>query len=132
MTIVHPLQVITKDSNVLVVALAGNILTGLAKGLRKKYSPYASVFLAAIFEKFKEKKLNVVTSLREASDSIFVTVRERERQRDRETERQRETERERETERDRERQREREEEREGGGRRRRVQCACERDFNVMY
>lgn len=77
--IVHLLQVITKDSNVLVVALAGNVLTGLAKGLRKKYGPYASVSLAAIFEKFKEKKLNVVTSLREASDSIFVTVRERER-----------------------------------------------------
>ena len=93
----------------LVVALAGNILTGLAKGLRKKYSPYASVSLAAIFEKFKEKKLNVVTSLREASDSIFVTVRERERGGGGERERERERRR----------------------RRRRVQCACERDFNVM-
>ena len=58
----------------LVVALAGNIVTGLAKGLRKKYSPYASASLSAIFEKFKEKKLNVVTSLREASDAIFTTV----------------------------------------------------------
>ena len=58
----------------LVVALAGNIVTGLAKGLRKKYSSYASASLSAIFEKFKEKKLNVVTSLREASDAIFTTV----------------------------------------------------------
>lgn len=73
----------------LVVALAGNIVTGLAKGLRKKYSPYASASLSAIFEKFKEKKLNVVTSLREASDAIFTTVsmrREEERGREYEEE----------------------------------------------
>jgi hypothetical protein len=31
--------------------------------------------LSGIFEKFKEKKLNVVTSLREASDSAYLTVR---------------------------------------------------------
>ena len=56
------------------VALAGNVITGLAKGLRKKFSPYASVCLSGIFEKFKEKKLNVVTALREASDAIYLTV----------------------------------------------------------
>ena len=66
------------------VALAGNIVTGLAKGLRKKYSPYASASLSAIFEKFKEKKLNVVTSLREASDAIFTTVSMRKRRREEE------------------------------------------------
>lgn len=59
----------------MVVALAGNIITGLARGLRKKFSSYASSCLAAIFEKFKEKKLNVVTSLREACDAVFLTVR---------------------------------------------------------
>lgn len=58
----------------LVVALAGNVITGLAKGLRKKFGSYASSCLSAIFEKFKEKKLNVVTSLREASDAIYLTV----------------------------------------------------------
>ena len=36
-------QVITKDSNVMIVAVAGNIVTGLAKGLRKAYLPYAAV-----------------------------------------------------------------------------------------
>ena len=36
-------KVICKDSNVLVVALAGNVVTGLAKGLRKGYQPYAAV-----------------------------------------------------------------------------------------
>ena len=33
-----------------------------------------SQILAGIFEKFKEKKQNVVTSLREASDTVFLTV----------------------------------------------------------
>ena len=36
-------QVITKDSNVMIVAVTGNIVTGLAKGLRKAYLPYAAV-----------------------------------------------------------------------------------------
>ena len=34
---------ITKDSNVMIVAVAGNVVTGLAKGLRKAYLPYAAV-----------------------------------------------------------------------------------------
>ena len=68
------LQVISKDSNVVVVALAGNVITGLAKGLRKKFSAYAPFLMSAIFEKFKEKKLNVVNSLREASDAVYLTV----------------------------------------------------------
>ena len=34
-------KVITKDSNVMLVALAGKVLLGLAKGLRKKFSSYA-------------------------------------------------------------------------------------------
>lgn len=58
----------------MVVALAGNILTGLSKGLRDGFTSYASVSLAGIFEKFKEKKLNVVNSLRDASDAIYLTV----------------------------------------------------------
>ena len=60
----------------MVVALAGNVITGLATGLRKKFSPYASSCTSGIFEKFKEKKLNVVTSLREAVDAVYLTVRE--------------------------------------------------------
>ena len=67
-------QLITKDSNVMVVALSGNVVTGLATGLRKKFSPYASACMSGIFEKFKEKKANVVTSLREASDAVYLTV----------------------------------------------------------
>lgn len=67
-------KVICKDSNVLIVALAGNVVTGLAKGLRKKFQPYAATILAGIFEKFKEKKQNVVTSLREAADTVYLTT----------------------------------------------------------
>ncbi len=58
----------------MVVALAGNILTGLSKGLREGFTNYAATSLAGIFEKFKEKKLNVVNSLRDASDAIYLTV----------------------------------------------------------
>ena len=77
----------------MLVALAGKAVTDLAKGLRKNFYPYASVvriipcimihvhygpvldqMLTAIFEKFKEKKANVVTALREAADAIYLTV----------------------------------------------------------
>ena len=71
---VNSFQIIIKDSNVMVVALAGNIITGLANGLRKKFSPYAAACTSGIFEKFKEKKANVVTSLREAVDAVYLTV----------------------------------------------------------
>jgi cytoskeleton-associated protein 5 len=67
-------KAITKDSNVVVVALAGKCVAGLATGLRTKFAPYASSVVSAILEKFKEKKQNVVTSLREAIDAVFLTV----------------------------------------------------------
>ncbi|XP_064399412.1 cytoskeleton-associated protein 5-like isoform X3 [Halichondria panicea] len=67
-------KVITKDSNVMVVALAGNIVTGLAKGLRDGFQSYVSTILSGIFEKFKEKKLNVVNSLRDAADAVYLTT----------------------------------------------------------
>ncbi|XP_059619515.1 protein mini spindles isoform X2 [Phlebotomus argentipes] len=64
-------KVLTKDTNVVLVALSGKCLAGLAKGLGKKFSPYALVCTAAILEKFKEKKTNVVTALRDAIDAIY-------------------------------------------------------------
>ena len=59
----------------IVVALAGKCVTGLATGLRTKFAPYATSIVSAILEKFKEKKQNVVTSLREAIDAVYQTVR---------------------------------------------------------
>ncbi|XP_076471814.1 cytoskeleton-associated protein 5-like isoform X2 [Babylonia areolata] len=67
------LKVIGKDSNVMLVALAANCLTGLAKGLRKNFATYATNCITVIVEKFKEKKQNVVTALREASDAVYST-----------------------------------------------------------
>ncbi|XP_026670191.1 protein mini spindles isoform X2 [Ceratina calcarata] len=67
-------KIISKDTNVLVVALAGKCLAGLASGLKKRFQPYAPACLSSILEKFREKKQNVVLALREAADAIFLTV----------------------------------------------------------
>uniref|UniRef100_A0A182RTD3 TOG domain-containing protein n=1 Tax=Anopheles funestus TaxID=62324 RepID=A0A182RTD3_ANOFN len=64
-------KVITKDTNVVLVALGGKCLAMLAKGLGKKFNTYAGACVPAIFEKFKEKKSNVVTALRDAIDAIY-------------------------------------------------------------
>ncbi|XP_045778443.1 protein mini spindles isoform X2 [Maniola jurtina] len=64
-------KVISKDSNVMVVALGGRLLGMVASGLRNKFQPYAVACVQAILEKFKEKKTNVVTALREAIDAIY-------------------------------------------------------------
>ncbi|XP_065911273.1 cytoskeleton-associated protein 5-like isoform X2 [Dysidea avara] len=65
-------KVVAKDTNVMLVALAGKAVADLAKGLRKNFYPYSSVMLAVIFEKFKEKKATVVAALREAADAIYL------------------------------------------------------------
>ncbi|KAL3205498.1 hypothetical protein MRX96_040791 [Rhipicephalus microplus] len=64
-------RIVAKDSNVIVVALAAKCLAGLAAGLRQKFHPYANLCISAYLEKFKEKKQNVVTALREALDNAF-------------------------------------------------------------
>ncbi|XP_058466115.1 protein mini spindles isoform X2 [Malaya genurostris] len=64
-------KVISKDTNVVLVALGGKCLALLAKGLAKKFNPYAGACIPAILEKFKEKKTNVVTVLRDAIDAIY-------------------------------------------------------------
>lgn len=65
---------ITKDSNVVVVALAAKCLAGVANGLKKRFQPYATACIAGLLEKFREKKQAVVTALREAVDAIFISV----------------------------------------------------------
>ena len=54
---------ITKDTNVMLVALAAQCMAGLAKGLRSHFRQLANNSLSNLLEKFKEKKLNVVTAL---------------------------------------------------------------------
>ena len=69
------IQIITKDANVMVVALAAKCIGQLATGLRKKFAQYSTMIITPLLEKFKEKKTNVVTALREAVDAVFLTVR---------------------------------------------------------
>jgi cytoskeleton-associated protein 5 len=65
---------ISKDTNVMVVAVAGKCLAGLANGLKKRFQPYASACIPCILEKFREKKQNVVVAMREAIDAVFLSV----------------------------------------------------------
>lgn len=67
-------QVITKDANVMLVALGGRLLGALASGLRARFSPYACACVQAALEKFKERKPAVVAALREAVDAIYPCV----------------------------------------------------------
>ncbi|XP_077282854.1 msps cytoskeleton-associated protein 5 isoform X2 [Temnothorax americanus] len=67
-------KIISKDTNVLVVTLAGKCLAGLAAGLKKRFQPYATACLPTILEKFREKKQSVVQALREAADAIYQSI----------------------------------------------------------
>ncbi|XP_014474078.1 PREDICTED: cytoskeleton-associated protein 5 isoform X2 [Dinoponera quadriceps] len=67
-------KIISKDTNVLVVTLAGKCLAGLASGLKKRFQPYAGACLPAILEKFREKKQTVVQALREAADAAYLSI----------------------------------------------------------
>ncbi|XP_055533540.1 protein mini spindles isoform X2 [Wyeomyia smithii] len=67
-------KVVVKDTNVVLVALAAKCLAMVAKGLGKKFNPYAGVCIPAILEKFKEKKTNVVIALRDAIDAISLST----------------------------------------------------------
>lgn len=64
-------KIISKDSNVVVVTVALKNLAGLANGLKKRFSPYASACIPALLEKFKEKKATVVAAIREAIDAVY-------------------------------------------------------------
>lgn len=58
----------------LVVCLAARCCAHLALGLKKRFQQYAGACIPAYLEKFKEKKQNVVTALREAIDAAYATV----------------------------------------------------------
>lgn len=64
-------KVVAKDTNVMLVAMAGKAMASLANGLKKHFSSYANFCIPTIYEKFKEKKTNVVAALREAIDAIY-------------------------------------------------------------
>jgi len=65
-------KTVAKDSNIVVVASASKCLCQLAQGLRTNFAPYSNSCLTTLFEKFKEKKPNVIAILRDAADAAFV------------------------------------------------------------
>ncbi|KAM4572719.1 cytoskeleton-associated protein 5 isoform 3-T3 [Odontesthes bonariensis] len=67
-------KVVGKDANVMLVSMAAKCLAELAAGLRKKFGTYSGQVVPTILEKFKEKKPQVVQSLQEAIDAIFLTT----------------------------------------------------------
>lgn len=67
-------KIISKDSNVVVITLAGKCLAGLATGLKKRFQPYATACLSTVLEKFREKKQTVVQALRELADAIYDSI----------------------------------------------------------
>ncbi|XP_066151261.1 protein mini spindles [Euwallacea fornicatus] len=67
-------KVVQKDSNVVCVALAGRCIAGLATGLKKRFQSYSGILILPLLEKFKEKKQNVVTAIREAIDATYLST----------------------------------------------------------
>lgn len=67
-------KVISKDTNVMLVTIAAKCLAGLAKGIRRKFQPFAVACIDAILEKFKEKKPMVIAALQDAADAIYLTT----------------------------------------------------------
>ena len=55
----------------MLVALGAQCMTGLAKGLRGSFKQYANNLMSPMLEKFKEKKLNVVSALKELMDAMY-------------------------------------------------------------
>lgn len=64
-------KTVSKDTNIVVVTVAAKCLCQLAQGLQTNFSPYANSCLTTLFEKFKEKKPNVVSVIRDATDACF-------------------------------------------------------------
>jgi hypothetical protein len=59
------LQVIVKDTNIMVANRAIDCVTAITNGLRQAFAPYSKLLLPALLGKLKEKKPSVITSLHE-------------------------------------------------------------------
>eukprot|EP00043_Microstomoeca_roanoka_P017935 m.188939 g.188939 ORF g.188939 m.188939 type:complete len:2143 (-) comp16735_c0_seq1:1771-8199(-) len=64
-------RVIANDSNVINVALATDCIGAIAFGLRDRFSSYSNLVCEVMLDKFKEKKLNVVTALHKAIQPVL-------------------------------------------------------------
>lgn len=63
-----------KDANIMVVQVAANVVEAIAKGLRKSFGRYRSTVLAAMLERFKEKKQAVTDAISAACDAVFAAT----------------------------------------------------------
>ncbi|CAF3523710.1 unnamed protein product [Rotaria socialis] len=64
-------KIITKDSNITVVLVAGKCLTALAKGLRKAFKNYALGTIDVCLDRCREKKTNILEVFREACEAAY-------------------------------------------------------------
>ncbi|VDM02531.1 unnamed protein product [Schistocephalus solidus] len=69
-----PVQVISKDTNILLVGQSAKIVAQIANALRAGFKPYAVTTIKACFEKFKEKKPTVLVAIRAAADAAQRSV----------------------------------------------------------
>lgn len=67
-------KVVAKDSNIMLVTTAAKCIALLATGLRKKFGPHSVGCVEVLIEKFREKKVSVVQTLREAVDACYVST----------------------------------------------------------
>lgn len=67
-------QILEKDANINVCSVAAQCITMLARGLRKKFAPYASTVAPVIFEKFKEKRPLLKDPLCDCIDAVAASV----------------------------------------------------------
>lgn len=67
-------QILEKDANINVCALAARCITSLANGLRKKFAMHVNLVIPVIFEKFKEKKPVLRDPLIDCIDAVAATV----------------------------------------------------------
>ena len=63
-----------QDANILVVILAAQCLSSLAKGLSASFAPYRHIVAPQVVERLKEKKLAVIEALRECLDAVSGTT----------------------------------------------------------
>ncbi len=68
------LNVVGKDTNVILVGQATRVVTNIANGLREDFQPYAADTLKVCLEKLKEKKPDVLQSIRDAADAAIKSV----------------------------------------------------------
>jgi len=63
------IQIISKDTNIMVANRAIDCVTNLTIGLRQGFAAYSKLLLPVLLAKLKEKKPSVITSIHEALDA---------------------------------------------------------------